>query len=87
MSRHEMRRSRGRWALRDEERHHRIPAVERMSPPRTLRKKRPRGAAVLVKSVPTVGPSSTAVIYLVCGVLLLPAAVSDGEDCYCDRQG
>ena len=58
-----------------------------MSPPRTLRKERPRGADVVVKSVLTVGPSSTAVLYLVCGVLLLPAVVSDGEDCYCDRQG
>ena len=88
-ARHEVRRARAG----DEETRHRSSAVEAMSTPRTLGKEKPRGCGVVVKSgtsglgASSVGRSSTTVFYLVCGVLLLPAVASDGEECYCDRQG
>ena len=66
------------------------PGTKGMAPPRTLWKEKPRGrvaAAVVVQNEVAARRNSTAVVFLVCGVLSLLAVESNGEECYCDRQG
>ena len=61
-----------------------------MAPPRTLWKEKPLSrvaAAVVVQNDAAAGRNSTAVVFLVCGVLSLLIVESNGEECYCDRQG
>jgi hypothetical protein len=57
-----------------------------MSPPRILRTEKRRGAAVAIsRTGKTNGRISPPLFFLACVLLL--AVESNGEECYCDRQG